>query len=436
MSETFYFELPETRARSHLESGQAGAPYVEPEVADDELTLFETMRQHLLAELDAGAEEYEGPSDEQGTYPLSRLFRLPLAAFDALARGAYGTVVALAGAAGYRSVNDLTNIIFYFRHPDIVGRKIRSDEPELRRSWLEIRDTIVVPALRSTATPSHTAPSGRTSLSAENLSWYGPGTATPELMAFMRAVYDRHVARSKGPFVDTLPDSALARIEGHHSAQVAAAQAAIRLLAAARADLRAAGREGREQVGITSAYRSARRQFEIWQGKGGGGKRGFPFYYRATEKARSRFADPHGPEAVAYLASVMAKWIAAPGYSNHQDGLAIDFGAGRAGAKGLRKIGTGDWFHGWLVRNARRFGYQPYEQEPWHWIYRPDTVQEAEFGHWDEEPVPWEAELGIMPPASLVYEKFNDESIGPGFGDEEAGFDETAGRLDDPPTTA
>jgi LAS superfamily LD-carboxypeptidase LdcB len=400
------------------------------------LETFETLREHLLADLET--EQPDPVSDEDGGewraesgpggsgHPLTRLFRLPIAAFDALASGAYGTVVALAGAAGYRSVNDLTNIIFYFRHPEAVGRRIQPHELDLQRAWLEIRDTIVRPALQRTSPPGPTSPAGRTSvpgrtsLSAENLSWYGVGPATPELMAFMRAVYQRHLARSKGAFVDTLPASSLSVIEGNHRAQSRAAQEAVRLLAAARADLRTAGRDAREQIGITSAYRSAQRQFEIWQGKGAGGKRGFPYYYNATAQARRRFSDPHGPEAVAYLASVMAKWIAAPGYSNHQDGLAIDFGTGRAGARGLRKISANDWFHRWLVDNAARFGYRPYQQEPWHWVYRPDPAAAQEADDWEKEP-------GVLAPAAVVGEKFDQESTEEATGFEATGFDEAAG---------
>jgi D-alanyl-D-alanine carboxypeptidase-like protein len=71
--------------------------------------------------------------------------------------------------------------------------------------------------------------------------------------------------------------------------------------------------------------------------------------------------------------------VAAPGYSNHQDGLAIDFGIGEVG-KGLGKIGPRAWLYRWLTANARRFGFHPYAKEAWHWTYRPGTEGEVGSG--------------------------------------------------------
>lgn len=342
---------------------------------DDEDQGFEDGPRDDEAYSKEGSEDFDQGEDEElgatleGEHPLSRLFRLPAAAFEALAKGAFPAVIALAGAAGYRDVNDLTNIIFYFRNPHVIGRRIRADERDLQQSWLNIRDTIVRPALKSLAAPAPVpAPTGaKTSIPASGLQWHGPGEATPELCAFMRDVYDRHVARSSGTFVDTLPGSALKTIEGIHCAQRPAARKAVELLAAARADLR----DPRVKIGITSAYRSADRQFDIWQGKGGGGQRGFPYYYRISKTRRQRFGDEHGAKAAAHLTDLIAECIAAPGYSNHQDGLAIDFGTGVVGKSGLAKIGTDSWFYKWLRKNAHRFDFERYPAEPWHWIYKP-----------------------------------------------------------------
>jgi len=340
--------------------------YVEPETPDQELEEFETLQRHLLAEFEA----------EESGHPLMRLFRLPLGILDALGRQANGPAIALARAAGYGSENDLTNIIFYFRHPEAIGRRIQPHETELKRSWLEIRDTIVRPALKPAAVPASTPRSG--TISAANLTWYGPGSATPELMAFMRAVFERHMSTSKGTFVDTLPASALGPIEGDFVAKKEAADAAKRLLGAARAELAAAGPADRIRIGLTSAYRSAWRQFEIWQGKGRKGGGGFPYYYAESAAARQSFGDPHGPQAVAHLTALMRKFIAAPGYSNHQDGLALDLGTGRAKSGGLRRIKKSDWFHGWLTDNAHRFGFEAYPAEAWHWVYRGPSAHEHE----------------------------------------------------------
>jgi N-acetyl-anhydromuramyl-L-alanine amidase AmpD len=205
-------------------------------------------------------------------------------------------------------------------------------------------------------------------LPASGLEW---PDATPEQLAFMRAVYERHVAlaRQQGRvFVPEIPASELERIEGRHLARHAAARDARALLEEARSAIAAQGLEARVKVGILSAYRSPSRQFDIWQGKGRRGRGGFPYYYRKTQARRRRFGDEHGPEAVDYLAGYLSKWIAAPGFSNHNDGLAIDFWTSEGGRE--RALWPDCWFHRWLRDNAGRLGFEEYAPEPWHWNYR------------------------------------------------------------------
>lgn len=68
------------------------------------------------------------------------------------------------------------------------------------------------------------------------------------------------------------------------------------------------------------------------------------------------------------------KWVAPPGGSAHQTGRAIDFYLGGKNASGnvtqLRTLPA----YRWLVANARRFGFYPYEREPWHWEYNPPAT--------------------------------------------------------------
>jgi hypothetical protein len=61
-------------------------------------------------------------------------------------------LVALAIQAGKRDVNDLTDVVFYSRHPEMTGRRIGRDRRDLAREWLAIRDRIVRPAIAA-ATP-------------------------------------------------------------------------------------------------------------------------------------------------------------------------------------------------------------------------------------------------------------------------------------------
>ena len=55
--------------------------------------------------------------------------------------------VGLAHAGGVTEVNELTNLVFFGRHPEMQGRKIRPDETELAKEWITVRDTIVKPAV-------------------------------------------------------------------------------------------------------------------------------------------------------------------------------------------------------------------------------------------------------------------------------------------------
>lgn len=56
-------------------------------------------------------------------------------------------LVALAIEGGKRDVNDLTNLLFYGRHPEMTGQRIGPGQRDLAREWLAIRDRIVRPAV-------------------------------------------------------------------------------------------------------------------------------------------------------------------------------------------------------------------------------------------------------------------------------------------------
>jgi hypothetical protein len=72
--------------------------------------------------------------------------------------------------AGNRDENQLTNLVFFARHPERQGRKISKTEPNfllLSQEWKEIRDRLVRPALTQIATPSTTPTT--------NIKWGVPG---------------------------------------------------------------------------------------------------------------------------------------------------------------------------------------------------------------------------------------------------------------------
>ena len=69
-------------------------------------------------------------------------------------------------------------------------------------------------------------------------------------------------------------------------------------------------------------------------------------------------------------------YVAKPGYSNHQMGLAIDFaGTNVRGGPSCRQRAT-DWgspVWRWLYQHAATYGYRQYAAESWHW----DTLRNS-----------------------------------------------------------
>ena len=73
-----------------------------------------------------------------------------------------------------------------------------------------------------------------------------------------------------------------------------------------------------------------------------------------------------------------ARWVAVPGFSHHEAGLAVDLGDGTAPeCRVLRCFRNTDAYR-WLRANAERFGFQLNQprnprpgspREPWHWRY-------------------------------------------------------------------
>lgn len=67
-----------------------------------------------------------------------------------------------------------------------------------------------------------------------------------------------------------------------------------------------------------------------------------------------------------YKAGERTSVAARPGFSNHQNGRAIDNPVGGADSAESK----------WLNANAHRYGWKrTVLSEPWHWEYRPDEVQ-------------------------------------------------------------
>jgi LAS superfamily LD-carboxypeptidase LdcB len=196
----------------------------------------------------------------------------------------------------------------------------------------------------------------------------------------MRSVYDKQVqnASARRPFVDNVADADLEYVEKLDRLRRPAAADCRDLLTAARADLAKQKQVGDAQAGavtdisLASAYRSASQQFSIWQ-------KNFPTYYRSTGANRGAMTGgEHGPAAVALLAGYISNTgVAAPGYSLHNNGLAVDFSTTEInqgfGPEGSQKAAwKRTWLWAWLTANASTYHFfqDSSINEPWHWVYR------------------------------------------------------------------
>jgi subtilisin family serine protease len=210
-------------------------------------------------------------------------------------------------------------------------------------------------------------------IDASHLSW---PAASAQQFDLMRRVYLRQISAScqLRNFIGDVPGSELAEIENGIRARIAAAASCRNLLAAARAALPSdPAASDVSQVGIVSGYRSASQQLSGWN-------HAFPQYCAETQNDRSA-ADggEFGDTAAALLARYISGRLAAPGFSLHNDGRAIDFltvQGGRSMAASTsasnRKAWRASWFFGWLSGNANVYGFfqNTSIDEPWHWEYR------------------------------------------------------------------
>ena len=222
--------------------------------------------------------------------------------------------------------------------------------------------------------------------SADRLTWDG---ATSEQQDFMRRVYRQHVSSSAAqrPFVASVPQGERAIVEHGQWMRTAAAERCRAMLAAARTDVAAEQASGREpalavrEFGARSGYRSVETQFTNW------GNAFRTKYYPDTATQRAGLnGGEHGEAAVAFMARYVGGRLAAPGYSRHNDGLAMDFftregrtelgpNTGKASIAGWRR----SWLFAWLSQHASeyRFFQNTSIVEPWHWEYRASTSTEA-----------------------------------------------------------
>lgn len=108
-------------------------------------------------------DEIMGEFETSTAYPLTR-FPPSVTAF--LRRGQEREAILSAIAVGYRNENQLSDMVFFHRHPGRNGRLLQKGEPDfykLSQEWLRIRDQLVRPELRGGHRPNYTPPDPQTS---------------------------------------------------------------------------------------------------------------------------------------------------------------------------------------------------------------------------------------------------------------------------------
>ena len=121
-----------------------------------------------------------------GTSPAAGLAGQML---EAVGRGLWDVAVRLAIDSGITDATQLTNTLFYLRHPDLRGKRIEPQQGDLAREWIEIRDRWVKPALGGhAASPAPAARSGvRLKRVKNGYAAYGGGRLEESLRRLVRA---------------------------------------------------------------------------------------------------------------------------------------------------------------------------------------------------------------------------------------------------------
>jgi LAS superfamily LD-carboxypeptidase LdcB len=229
-------------------------------------------------------------------------------------------------------------------------------------------------------------PAGATTPGAAGAKWSG----TTEQKDFLERVLKAHIALSSSRAKHVLPDLSGDELESVAGAGVdmkkGAGAAAGDLIAAANSALKAAQEAGdldaklTTRISATSGYRGRSHQEELWRSY-------FPGYYNDTKALRAKVGKKqgsaeHGDAAVLAMRDEVRQWIAAPGFSNHQAGIAIDLKQIRLRGQDIHNTKTKDeldkWRASWLWHwlddtgegQAKAHTFGPYKKEPWHWEYQ------------------------------------------------------------------
>jgi LAS superfamily LD-carboxypeptidase LdcB len=193
--------------------------------------------------------------------------------------------------------------------------------------------------------------------------------ALSEFERFKQEVLDQQIANNVAnhrKYYEAVPAGELKKVEGDIQLRTAAADQCVAMVAAIRK-----AKPANVSFVVASGYRDYEYDKGVWM-------RNFRrLYYPNTEKERAKLkGGKHGKAAVRLLARYISPRKAAPGFSNHSDGIAVDFETTDSGVP--HKIDTSPasragwhkaWLHGWLVENAAGFHFYELQSEEWHWEY-------------------------------------------------------------------
>lgn len=195
---------------------------------------------------------------------------------------------------------------------------------------------------------------------------------------FMRRVYEAQVTRAleegRKRYTGLAADR-LGVVAGRHKLRKDAAEQCRLLLAQAMFDLKREKARGRPEVlgvssfGVYSGYRSVGHDATAWRGA-------FNKHLRETKVARAKLSGgEYGDRALNLMVAIMRRYKAAPGFSRHTGGTAVDFMTVEDGVRLTADSGQNTrwkktWFHQWLVQNASKYKFNPLATEAWHWDYK------------------------------------------------------------------
>ena len=215
---------------------------------------------------------------------------------------------------------------------------------------------------------------------------------TEEFLSFEQRVLDAHLARAlirKHHPDAPIPEGELDKVEGRFELRREAAKRCRDLLAKARADLASAQAQKTAEAlavknfGLTSAYRSKAYDEALWRGY-------FRAKYYSINASRSggfihgtgptnRLLDQIAEEFVDYISPRKA----APGFSNHTNGTAVDFytvehgknyhaetGGKKEALAAINRAYEQTWLYHWLDTHQDNFKMERIKTEAWHWEFK------------------------------------------------------------------